>query len=103
MRLLFDVHCAGTYLGSRAEIDKNHEVICVGQVIELPQDMKDKDIMGYAQAHDYMVVTKDVDLVRLCCENNIPVAVLKGNHVFPIKTAIKIIGRDPPKELFSQN
>jgi predicted nuclease of predicted toxin-antitoxin system len=103
MRLLFDVHCAGIYLGSRAEIDRDHSVICVGQHSELPQDIKDDKIVAYALDRDYTIVTKDVGLVKLCCDKNAKVAVLKGNHIFFIEKATKIIGRDPPRELFSQN
>jgi len=29
MKLLFDVHCQGQYLSNRAEIEKEHELICV--------------------------------------------------------------------------
>ena len=103
MKLLFDVHCAGTYLGSRAEIDKDHSVKCVGQGNEFPQNMKDEEIVRFALAKDYTIVTKDIGLVRLACEKNARVAVLKGNQIFFIEKALKIIGRDPPKELFSQN
>jgi rRNA-processing protein FCF1 len=103
MNLLFDVHCAGTYLGSKSEIDNAHSVRCVGQEKELPQDMKDEDIVRIALAADYTIITKDVGLVRLACEKGAKIAVLKGNHVFFIERALKIIGRDPPKEIFSQN
>ncbi len=103
MKLLFDVHCAGTYLGSRAEIDKDHSVVCVGQNAELPQDMKDERIVEHALKNGYSIVTKDIDMVRSCLERGVAVAVLKGNHIFLIERALKIIGRDPPREIFSQN
>jgi rRNA-processing protein FCF1 len=103
MKLLFDVHCAGTYLGSKSEIDKDHSVRCVGQEKELLQGMKDEEIVNLALVEDYTIITKDVGLVRLACEKGAKVAVLKGNHIFFIDRAMKIIGRDPPKELFSQN
>ena len=104
MKLLFDVHCAGTYLGSKAEIDNNHSVICVGQNNgELPGDTPDDKIIEYSRSNDYTIVTKDIDLVKECCKQNVKVAVLKGNHIFLIGEAIKIVGREPPKELFSQN
>jgi predicted nuclease of predicted toxin-antitoxin system len=103
MKLLFDVHCAGFYLGSKAEIDRGHIVVCVGQNPELPQEMKDDKIAEYALEKDYIVVTKDVEFVKLCLDKSARVAVLKGNRIFFIEKAVKIIGRDPPRELFSQN
>jgi predicted nuclease of predicted toxin-antitoxin system len=103
MKLLFDVHCAGTYLGSKAEIDKDHSVVCVGQVNELPQDMQDEKIIDYALHNDYAIITKDIDMVKRCLDRRAHVAVLKGNHIFFIESAARIIGREPPKELFSQN
>jgi rRNA-processing protein FCF1 len=103
VKLLFDVHCAGFYLGSRTEIDKDHDVVCVGQNAELPQGMKDESIAEYALEKDYIIVTKDVEFVKLCLNKRIKVAVLKGNHIFFVEKALKIVGRDPPRELFSQN
>lgn len=82
MKLLFDVHCAGTYLGSKAEVDKDHSVTCVGQNSELSQDMKDDKIVEYALNKGYTIITKDVGMVKLCLERKAPVAVLKGNQIF---------------------
>ena len=103
MNLLFDVHCAGTYLGSKAEIDKEHSVKCIVQDKELPGDIEDPEIIRIAHDQDYTIVTKDIDMVKLALSKNAKVAVLKGNHIFLIDKAIKIIGREPQKDMFSQN
>lgn len=100
MKLLFDVHCQGQYLGNRVEIEKENELICVGQHPDLPQDMEDVQIANYAQKHDFMVVTKDVDFVILCKERKIPVGVLRGNQLFTIENVIQLFGEKPAKRLF---
>ena len=101
--MLFDVHCVGTYLGSKSEIDKEHSVICVGQPGGPVQDAKDEEISDHALAEGYTVVTKDVDMVNLCLGKKVPVAVLKGADLFFVGSAKTIIGRKPPREIFSQN
>ncbi len=42
-------------------------------------------------------------MVKLCLKEKVQVAVLKGHHIFFVTEAEKIIGREPPKGLFSQN
>lgn len=100
MKLLFDVHCQGQYLSNRSEIEKEHTLICVGHHPDLKQDMKDPDIANYAANNGYMVVTKDVDFVILCCERKISVGVLRGNQLFTINNAITLFGEKPAKRLF---
>ena len=82
MNLLFDEHCAGNYDSNKAEIDKNHTVICVGHHKDLLAGMEDDAIMEYAKKHDYTIVTKDVKFVKKCSKENVKVAVLKGNYLF---------------------
>ena len=53
MKLIFDVHCQGQYLSNRSEIEKEHELICVGHHDDLPQEMEDHDIAIYAKTHGY--------------------------------------------------
>jgi rRNA-processing protein FCF1 len=103
MKMLFDVHCAGTYLGSKAEIDKQHSVVCVGQPGGPAQDAKDENISEYASEHGCTIVTKDVGMVKLCLEKKVPVVVLKGADIFTIAGVTRIVGREPPREIFSQN
>lgn len=100
MKLLFDVHCQGQYLSNRTEIEKEHELICVGHHDDLPQNMEDSEIANYASKNGYMVVTKDVDFVILCKERRIPVGVLRGNHLFTIENTIQLFGEKPAKRLF---
>lgn len=100
MKLLFDVHCQGQYLSNRPEIEKEYPMICVGHHPDLPQDMSDSDIADYAAKTGYMVVTKDVDFVILCCERKVPVGVLRGNQLFTIENAIQLFGEKPAKRLF---
>ena len=100
---LFDIHCAGTYLGSRAEIDKHHSVRCVGLEEELPLDITDYQIVRVAYGQDYTIARKDIDMVQLAVENKTKAAVLKGNHIFLSDKAIKIIRRELPREIVSQN
>lgn len=100
MKLLFDVHCQGQYLSNRSEIEKEHTLVCVGHHPDLPQDMDDSDIANYAIKHDYIVVTKDVDFVILCCVRKISVGVLRGNQLFTIGDAITLFGEKPAKRLF---
>ncbi len=101
MKLLFDVHCQGQYLSNRSEIEKENMLICVGHQPDLPQDMKDSDIADYASKYGYMVVTKDVDFVILCCERKIPVGVLKGNRLYTIDKTIQLFGEKPANRLFT--
>lgn len=101
MKLLFDVHCQGQYLSNRSEIEKEHELICVGNHKDLPQEMKDPDIAEYAKQHGFTVVTKDVDFVILCKEKNVSVGVLKGNRLHLISNSIKLFGEKLPNRLFT--
>lgn len=101
MNLLFDVHCQGQYLSNRAEIEKNHILICVGEHEDLPGDMKDPDIADYAFEHGYTVVTKDVDFVNLCFEKKVPVGILKGNRLYLISESIQLFGEKLPNRLFT--
>jgi rRNA-processing protein FCF1 len=101
MKLLLDVHCQGQYLSSRAEIEKEHEIICVGNHPDLPPDMSDPDIAEYAKKHGYVVVTKDVGFVNLCKETDVDVGVLKGNRLFVISESIILFGGKLPDRLFT--
>ncbi len=101
MKLLFDVHCQGQYLSNIAEIEKNHELICVAHHEELPEDIDDSDIAAFAKEHGYTVVTKDVDFVTLCLEKNVPVGVLKGNRLYLINDEIELFGGKLPNRLFT--
>ena len=100
MKLLLDVHCQGQYLSNRSEIEKEHELLCVGHHSDLPQEMRDPDIAEYAKKHDFVVVTKDVDFVILCKEQKIPVGVLKGNRLYMISESIQLFGEKLPNRLF---
>ena len=99
--MLFDVHCVGQYISNRTEIEKNHSLICVGQHLDLPQNMKDTDIADYASKNGYMVITKDVDFVSLCLERKIPVGVLKGNRLFVIAEGKELFGGKPANTMFT--
>lgn len=101
MKLLFDVHCQGQYLSNRVEIEREHELICVGHHTDLPQDMEDPDIADYAAKNGYIVVTKDADFVMLCFEKKVPVGVMKGNRLFMIGEQIQLFGEKLPNRLFT--
>lgn len=101
MKLLFDEHCAGTYKGGRAEIEKKFTAICVGHHSDLLAGMENPEIMDYARRNGYTVVTRDADFVKRCCDNNVRVAVLRGNQVFLIENALQIIGKELPQPFFS--
>ncbi len=103
MRLLFDVHCQLQYVSSKAEIEKNHEVICVDHHPELPPGIGDPEIAAFAKKHDYTVVTKDVDFVNFCIDENIPVGVLKGNRLYLISDSSPLFGGQLPNRLFTQD
>jgi|APSaa5957512535_1039671.scaffolds.fasta_scaffold60025_1 predicted nuclease of predicted toxin-antitoxin system len=103
MKLLFDVHCQLQYQSSGAEIEKNHEVICVDHHPELPVGIEDPKIAAFAKEYGYIVVTKDVDFVNYCKSENIPVGVLKGNRLYLIKDSITLFGVSPPNRLFTQD
>ncbi len=100
MKLLFDVHCQGQYLSNRAEIEKEHELICVDHHDDLPVGIKDPKIAEYAKEYGFTVVTKDVDFVNLCKEENVPVGVLKGNRLYLISESIQLFGEKPANRLF---
>jgi len=100
MNLLFDVHC-GKYLSNKAEIEKEHTIIIVGNHDDLPGDMKDPDIADYAKKHNYTVVTKDVDFVNLCFEKKVPVGVMKGNRLYMISETMQLFGEKLPNRLFT--
>lgn len=101
MKLLFDVHCQLQYKSNKAEIEKEHEVICVDHHPELPKGIKDPDIAAFAQKHGFTVVTKDVDFVNFCKDKNIPVGVLKGNRLYLISDSIQLFGEQPPNRLYT--
>ncbi|MCV0399580.1 MAG: DUF5615 family PIN-like protein [Nitrosarchaeum sp.] len=103
MKLLFDVHCQGQYLSNRAEIEKEHELICVGHHEELPEGIADEDIVKVAQKYGFAIVTKDVDFVNLCKEKKIPVGVLKGNMLYMISESIQMFGEKLPNRLFTSD
>ncbi len=101
MDLLFDEHCAGNYFSNQAEIDQNHKSICVGHHADLPSGMKDEAIMEYAKNNNFTIVTKDVKFVKECSKQNTKVAVLKGNYLFLVQSAVKMFGREPDDRLFT--
>ena len=103
MKLLFDVHCQLQYKSNKAEIEKEHEIICVDHHSELQPGIKDPDIAEFAKKHGYTVVTKDVDFVNFCKKENIPVGVLKGNRLYLISDSIQLFGEQPPNRLFTQD
>lgn len=61
---------------------------------------KSKLIAEYAKEHGFTVVTKDVDFVNLCKEENVPVGVLKGNRLYLISESIQLFGEKPANRLF---
>ncbi|MBI1663968.1 MAG: DUF5615 family PIN-like protein [Nitrosopumilus sp.] len=100
MDLIFDIMSSGNYLNNRAEIDKNHKVICAGRD-DLRDLIDDEKIMDYAKQNHLTVVTRDINFVKRCCKSNTKVAVLKGNYLFLIENAVQMFGQKPPEELFS--
>jgi len=103
LKLLFDVHCQLQYKSSKAEIEKNYEVICVDHHDDLPVGIKDEDIAAFAKEYGYTIVTKDVRFVNFCKEENIPVGVLKGNRLFLISDSLELFGGLPPDRLFTSD
>ena len=101
MNLLFDEHCSGNYFNNKAEIDKNHKSGWVGKDGALPAGTKDKEILEYAKKNNLTIVTKDVKFVKLCSKENAKVAVLKGNYLYLIETALQMFGSEPESRLFT--
>ena len=100
---MFDVHCQLQYQSNGAEIEKKYDVICVDHHPELPPGIEDEDIAKFAKEHGYTIVTKDVDFVNYCKNQNIPVGVLKGNRLYLIENSIQLFGESPPNRLFTQD
>lgn len=100
MDLIFDIMSSGNYLNNKPEIDKNNKVVCAGRG-DLQDLIDDEKIADYAEKNNLIVVTKDIDFVKVCRKRNIRVAVLKGNYLFFIDDAIQLFGQKPPTELFS--
>lgn len=63
--------------------------------------MKDEAIMEYAKNNNFTIVTKDVKFVKECSKQNTKVAVLKGNYLFLVQSAVKMFGREPDDRLFT--
>lgn len=101
MKLLFDVHCQLQYTSNKSEIEKNHKLICVGNHPDLLGYSEDQIIADYAKKHGYTIVTKDVDFVKLCINQNIPVGVLKGNNLYLISDIVQLFGEKLPNRLFT--
>ncbi len=101
MKLLFDVHCQLQYASNQSEIEKDHELICVGNHEELAGNADDQSIADYAKKHGYTIVTKDVGFVNLCIKQDIPVGVLKGNNLYLISDSILLFGEKLPNRLFT--
>jgi len=99
MDLIFDIMSSGNYLNNKAEIDKNHKVVCAGRD-ELHDLIDDEKIADYAEKNGLIVVTRDVDFVRKCCKRKVKVAVLRGNFLYFIDDTLQMFGREP-QELFS--
>ncbi len=99
MNLIFDIMSSGKYLNNKAEIDKNHNVVCAGRE-ELINLIDDNEIAGYAEKNNLIVVTRDVDFVKRCCNRKVKVAVIRGNFLFFIEDAKQLFGPEP-EELFS--
>jgi len=99
MDLIFDIMSSGNYLNNKAEIDKNHNVVCAGreELIELIDDDK---IADYAEKNNLTIVTRDVGFVQKCCERRIKIAVLRGNYLYFIENTMQMFGPEP-EELFS--
>jgi predicted nuclease of predicted toxin-antitoxin system len=102
MNLIFDVQSSGNYLNNKAEINKNHKVVCAGRD-ELRDLIDDEKIVDYAEKNHLIVVTKDVDFVKLCCKRNVKVAVLKGNYLFLIENTVQMFGQEPENRLFTND
>lgn len=103
MKLLFDVHCQLQYTSNKSEIEKSHEIICVDHHHDLPKGIEDPKIAEFAKKHGYTVVTKDVNFVNFCKKENIPVGVLKGNHLYMISDSIQLFGEQLPNRLFTSD
>jgi len=99
MDLIFDIMSSGNYLNNKAEIDKNHKVVCAGRD-ELRDLIEDEKIADYAEKNNLIVVTRDVDFVKVCCKRKVKVAVLRGNFLYFIEDTIQMFGPEP-EELFS--
>lgn len=101
MNLLFDEHSSGNYFANKPEIDKNHVVICVGHHDEMKAGIGDERIFEFAKNNGFTIVTKDVKFVKRCCAHKAKVAVLKGNYLFLIDSAVQLFGPEPPDRLFT--
>jgi len=99
MDLIFDIMSSGNYLNNKAEIDKNHNVVCAGRE-ELIDLIDDDKITDYAVKNNLTIVTRDVGFVQRCCERKAKVAVLRGNFLYLIEDAKQMFGPGP-EELFS--
>ncbi len=99
MDLIFDIMSSGNYLNNKAEIDKNHNVVCAGRE-ELIDLIKDDEITNYAVKNNLTIVTRDVEFVQRCCKRKAKVAVLRGNFLYFIEDTIQMFGPEP-EELFS--
>ena len=99
MDLIFDIMSSGNYLNNKSEIDKKHKVVCAGRE-ELVDLIDDDKIADHAEKNRLIVVTRDVEFVRKCCERKVKVAVLRGNYLYFIENTLQMFGPDP-KELFS--
>jgi len=99
MDLIFDIMSSGNYLNNKAEIDKNHNVVCAGRE-ELIDLIDDDEITEYAVKNNLTIVTRDVGFVQKCCERKSKVAVLRGNFLYFIENTIQMFGPEP-EELFS--
>lgn len=103
MKLLFDVHCQLQYSSNKSEIEKKFDVICVDHHPKLPKGIEDPDIARFAKEYGYVIVTKDVDFVNYCKNENIPVGVLKGNRLYLISDSIQLFGEELPNRLFTSD
>ena len=99
MDLIFDIMSSGNYLNNKAEIDKNHNVVCAGRD-ELHVLIDDDQIADFAVKNNRTIVTRDIDFVKKCCKRKIKVAVLRGNFLYFVEDAIQMFGQEP-QELFS--
>ncbi len=99
MDLIFDIMSSGNYLNNKAEIDKNHNVVCAGRE-ELVDLIDDDKIADHAEKNGLIVVTRDIEFVRNCCKRKVKVAVLRGNFLYFIENTAQLFGPGP-EELFS--
>jgi rRNA-processing protein FCF1 len=99
MDLIFDIMSSRNYLNNKAEIDKNHNVLCAGRD-ELHDLIDDDKIADFAEKNNLTVVTRDVDFVKRCCKRKVKIAVLRGNFLYFIEDAIQMFGPEL-QELFS--